>query len=467
MKFSIHLKLVLSYIAVVLIIGVISMSFVYIFSRSFLLAETKESLSSNAQNFAREVSAEAGRWSAQTQITDLQNIFRRNIDENTSLVLADANFIYIESSGMNADHLNSPGEFVAALSRNARENGSHVIRYHDETYAVHIQEVYNATLAETLGYVILFTSIQEAPMQSPLFTLYWCSILASSILAVAIALLFSTQLTKNIKKLTVRANNVSHREFEDLDPVVSNDEVGELAQSIDRMAASLKEYDLAQKTFLQNASHEFRTPLMSIRGYAEGVKDGVFSDTEQASDRILEQVARLEKLVGEVIYLSKIENADTVIKRSAVQISDLTAEAVARVDGIALSAGIQIDVSAVEDIMVFADEEQMVTVLTNILSNGLRFARKRICMESQTGPDGVRIRVIDDGPGISETDLAHLFERFYKGSKGKNGLGLSIANAIVLAHGGTLTAYNRTDEPGAVFEILLPAFPQESKFHAE
>ena len=97
----------------------------------------------------------------------------------------------------------------------------------------------------------------------------------------------------------------------------------ELAVSIEYMAQSIQEYDLSQKVFLQNASHELRTPLMSIRGYVEGIKDGIFDDTPDACDLVLGQVSRLEKLVNDVMYLSKIEASDGMVKLTPVLIQDI------------------------------------------------------------------------------------------------------------------------------------------------
>ena len=110
-------------------------------------------------------------------------------------------------------------------------------------------------------------------------------------------------MNSDIKRLKYRAELLAERKFDVDVPIRSNDEVGELAESIDKMANSIREYDNNQKIFLQNASHELRTPLMSIRGYVEGIKDGVFTDTDYAYDMILSETSRLEKLVNEVMYL--------------------------------------------------------------------------------------------------------------------------------------------------------------------
>lgn len=459
---SLNFKLILSYVTLIFSVGIISVGFVYIFANSYIILQAKDALSENGAAFAKDAS-HISDWTANTKITDLQVIFRRNIDSSTSLVLTDSNFKYIPDTGMNVDHLSTtPERFVDYLSRFRDSLGSRVIRYGDTTYAVAIQQVYNATTNRVLGYVILFTAPTSYGIQNSLLTLYLLSLVIASLLGIAVALLFSTGLTKNLRRLQVRADLVANRQFDAEVPVIAtNDEVGDLARSIDRMARSLSEYDARQKTFLQNASHELRTPLMSIRGYVEGMKDGVFTDPDQVSDQVLEQVSRLEKLTGELIYLSKIETADEVIVKSPVAVRDLLEEAVSRVSGFTGLDGVRLVYGKLADITVNVDSETMVTAVTNLLSNAFRFAKSEIEVSVFLRDSNAVISIQDDGPGISPDEIDHIFDRFFKGRQGKYGLGLSIVNAIVVAHDGTARAYNRSSksgETGAVFEIILPIY---------
>ncbi len=462
---SLNFKLILSYITLISIIGIISLAFVHIFANSYVILQARQTLTENGVAFADDASRILD-WTADTKITDLQEIFRRNIDSSTSLVLADPEFRYIENTGMNVDHLStSPERFVEYLSRHDNSLGSRVMRYGDTVYAVAVQQVYNATTQKTLGYVILFSSPTSYELQDSLLTLYLLSLVVASILGIAVALLFSTGLTKNLRRLKVRADMVANRQFDADVPVMStNDEVGDLARSIDRMAHSLSEYDARQKKFLQNASHELRTPLMSIRGYVEGMKDGVFTDPDEVSDHVLEQVDRLEKLTGELIYLSKIETADEVLVKSPVAVSDLLNESVSRVSGFTGLDGVRLVYGKVADVVVNVDSETMVTAITNLLSNAFRFAKEEIELSVVFRDGNAVISVQDDGPGIPSDEIDHIFDRFFKGRQGKYGLGLSIVNAIVVAHEGVVRAYNRsgkTGETGAVFEIILPAMKKK------
>lgn len=461
---SIHFKLILSYITLVAIVGIISIGFVNLFFSSYMAEDACERLAQNGKSFAKDASRIPD-WSANTQITDLQELFRNNIDSSVSLVLADSEFRYIPNTGMNVDHLrSSPDQFVEYLSRYRdladAADSTKLIRYGDTYYAISIQLVYNAISDRSLGYVILFTVPSSDSTQNPLMPLYLLALIFASILAIAVSLLFSTSLSRNLRRLKIRADRVANRQFEaDESPIVSNDEVGDLAKSIDSMALALSEHDARQKKFLQNASHELRTPLMSIRGYVEGMKDGVFTDPQEVSDQVLEQVSRLEKLTGELIYLSKIENADEVFVKTHVSVADLLEESVSRVSGFSGLEGISLTLGKVADATLYVDPDSMATAITNLLSNAFRFAQSSVELSAVLRDGQVVISVSDDGPGIAPDDLEHIFDRFYKGRQGKFGLGLSIVSAISVAHEGVVLAHNRSGkegEHGAVFEIYLP-----------
>ena len=166
---SLHFKLILTYITLISIIGIISVGFVYIFANSYLILQTKQELAESGEAFARE----AGKlnWADDTTITDLQIIFRENIDSSVSLVLADSNFEYIADTGMNVDHLrSSPEAFVRYLSRYRDSLGARILPYGGATYAVTIQQVYNVSTQRVLGYVILFTAPTSTGIHRSLLT---------------------------------------------------------------------------------------------------------------------------------------------------------------------------------------------------------------------------------------------------------------------------------------------------------
>ena len=209
-----------------------------------------------------------------------------------------------------------------------------------------------------------------------------------------------------------------------------------------------------QQTFFQNASHELKTPLMAIQGYAEGIQAGVM-DTGSAAEVILAESDRMTGLVEELLDISKIDMGRQLLALSEMDIRELLYDSIRAVEPTVVSGGIAIVPEFPEEpIMVKCDDTQMRRAVTNILTNGLRYARSELRLTCRADKRHVTIRIQDDGDGIAEEDLPHIFDRFYMGKSGKSGIGLALTREIIHLHRGTIRAYN--GETGAVFEITLP-----------
>ena len=209
-----------------------------------------------------------------------------------------------------------------------------------------------------------------------------------------------------------------------------------------------------QQTFFQNASHELKTPLMAIQGYAEGIQAGVM-DTGSAAEVILEESDRMTELVEELLDISKIDMGRQQLTLSETDIRELLYDSIRAVEPAAAASGITIAPDFPEEpVMVKCDDTQIRRAVTNILTNGLRYAHSQLCLTCRPDKRNVIIRIQDDGDGIAEGDLPHIFERFYMGKSGKSGIGLALTKEIIHLHKGTIRAYN--GDTGAVFEISFP-----------
>ena len=209
-----------------------------------------------------------------------------------------------------------------------------------------------------------------------------------------------------------------------------------------------------QQTFFQNASHELKTPLMAIQGYAEGIQAGVM-DAGGAAEVILEESDRMTELVEELLDISKIDMGRQLLALSEMDIRELLYDSIRAVEPTVVSGGIAIVPEFPEEpIMVKCDDTQMRRAVTNILTNGLRYARSELRLTCRPDKRNVIIRIQDDGDGIAEEDLPHIFDRFYMGKSGKSGIGLALTREIIHLHKGTIRA--RNGDTGAVFEISIP-----------
>ena len=209
-----------------------------------------------------------------------------------------------------------------------------------------------------------------------------------------------------------------------------------------------------QQTFCQNASHELKTPLMAIQGYAEGIQAGVM-DTGSAAEVILKESDRMTELVDELLDISKIDMGRQPLTLSEMDVRELLYDSIRAVEPTAAAGGIAIVPDFPEEpVMVSCDDTRLRRAVTNILSNGVRYARSQLRLTCRTDKRHVTIRIQDDGDGIAEADLPHIFDRFYMGKSGKSGIGLALTQEIIHLHKGTIRAYN--GDSGAVFEISIP-----------
>ena len=209
-----------------------------------------------------------------------------------------------------------------------------------------------------------------------------------------------------------------------------------------------------QQTFFQNASHELKTPLMAIQGYAEGIQAGVM-DTASAAEVILAESDRMTELVEELLDISKIDMGRQPLTLSEMDVRELLYDSIRAVEPTAAAGGIAIVPDFPEEpVMVSCDDTRLRRAVTNILSNGVRYARSELRLTCRADKRHVTIRIQDDGDGIAEEDLPHIFDRFYMGRSGKSGIGLALTKEIIHLHKGTIRAYN--GDGGAVFEITIP-----------
>ena len=209
-----------------------------------------------------------------------------------------------------------------------------------------------------------------------------------------------------------------------------------------------------QQTFFQNASHELKTPLMAIQGYAEGIQAGVM-DTGSAAEVILKESDRMTELVDELLDISKIDMGRQPLTLSEMDVRELLYDSIRAVEPAAAAGGIAIVPDFPEEpVMVSCDDTRLRRAVTNILSNGVRYARSELRLTCCADKRNVTIRIQDDGDGIATEDLPHIFDRFYMGKSGKSGIGLALTKEIIHLHKGTIRAYN--GDGGAVFEITIP-----------
>jgi signal transduction histidine kinase len=265
----------------------------------------------------------------------------------------------------------------------------------------------------------------------------------------------SNSITRPIEQLEKFALGIGKGNFEANNFEFTAIELENLNAALNKSVRQLEAYDREQKAFFQNASHELRTPLMSIQCHAEGISFGLM-DSKEASETILQETHRLSDLVTDLLYISKIDNITTVYTAAKINLLEILRLCAERQKTKKKKKGVKFifdfDKSAVEYECV---DELISRSLDNLISNAIRYAESEITLSCHKKQKQIIISVTDDGNGIAEESIPHVFERFYKGSDGNHGIGLSIVKSVVEQHKGSITVKN-TERGGAVFTMTLP-----------
>lgn len=309
-----------------------------------------------------------------------------------------------------------------------------------------------------LGWIIIYSNLQKINrLQWGINIVLFVILIFSALITV----LFSSSLSKKISEpfssLNKHIRYIAERNFGNKINITVDDELKDLVNNINIMSEKLETYDKAQKTFLQNVSHEFRTPIMSIQSYAEGIKYDVV-DKNNAADIIIDESKRLTRLVEDLLYLSRLDTIEESYNFENLDFNELINCCIERMNGIAIKNNIKINVITDNKcIKIYADEEKLFRAITNIISNCLRYAKSIVEIKWELLDENkLRLIISDDGPGFEPNELPNIFERFYKGKKGNFGLGLSISKNVIEKLKGKITAEN-TDS-GALFIIELPLY---------
>jgi signal transduction histidine kinase len=240
-----------------------------------------------------------------------------------------------------------------------------------------------------------------------------------------------------------------------------NDEIGELMRSLDVMAEALGRAQLQEQQFLLSVTHDLRTPLTSIRGFAEAMSEGSVPDQQRAASIIASEARRLERLVGDLLTLARLEAHRFTLNPKRTDVSDLVTDTA---DGFLPQAernDLALELVAQEDIWAIVDPERCAQVVANLIDNAMKFARSKVTVELSAihSEHVLLLSVADDGPGISTEDLPHIFDRLFTSDRMPTrqigtGLGLTIVRELLDLMGASIEP--TTSSAGTTFTVRLP-----------
>lgn len=473
MKSTITQKIIISYLIIIFVSLAFNAAFFSLAAKRFTESQVTNNMEKTADairkilrediNFLRkDIPSEGYTVETNKVLQGINSILRRSVfiqGSSYAILNKDQKIIY-PSMRMSDDFDKFKLQILPMLkdsSGNIKENNLKFRTENEEYIAVVLPVAIRIDNTVGIGgWIILYTVIDQVnALRKGLLDILPWSLFFSAVMAVTVGIFIARSVAKPVVKLKRRAELLSQRDFDTRVDINTGDEIQQLAQTFNKVASELKDYDMGQKKFLQNASHELKTPLMSIQGYAEGLKDGVFEDREHALDVIIEESNRLKKIVEELIFLSKLETMESYYNCTPESVNELIEKSVEKVASIAIKNGIEIILHLNTDATIYVDNDKFTQALINLLGNCLRYGNKETHIAAAIDEKNCEIRIFDDGEGFDEMDLKNIFERFYKGKKGNTGLGLAITRVIIEKHGGSIEAYNNA-KGGAEFRVLLP-----------
>ncbi|TAH70628.1 MAG: HAMP domain-containing sensor histidine kinase [Anaerolineaceae bacterium] len=302
-------------------------------------------------------------------------------------------------------------------------------------------------------------------------------IVVSSVVALAISfiiiIIFATELSLPISRMRSTALSLAAGNYHSKTGIKRNDEIGDLAKTVDILSEKLLENEIQRKNldqmrldFFANVSHELRTPITVLRAYTETLVDGVVKDevkVNQYYERMLVECKSMERLVGDLMILSKMQNPDFAINTEPVNLVQVFDDIIRSAGTIAEKKNINIVIVKEEPvIMMLGDYDRLRQMFMIILDNAIKFSQENKTVHINLAKtDKIRVSIKDEGIGMDTNDLENIFEKFYKSNLSQNasgtGLGLSIAKQIAIKHEGFIEVDSSLGV-GSTFVFTFPPF---------
>jgi len=305
---------------------------------------------------------------------------------------------------------------------------------------------------------VLILNLPLAPVEDTASILQQQLFYISIILLVAallISFLLARSFTRPIVDIKKAAEKMADGDFSARISVTQEDEIGQLAKTINYLGQQLSQIEQLRKDLIANVSHELRTPLSLIRGYAETLRDVTGNAPDKREKQlgiIIEETERLSRVVDDILNLSQLQSGHFELNKSRFGLHDLVERVVNRYDLLSKQTGLSIIVQHSGEAILEADEARIEQVLYNLINNAFKHtaAGGAITVRDIDLNDKVRIEVLDTGSGIPEEAITHIWDRYYQAetaaaNKVGTGLGLAIVKAVLEAHGAAFGVESQKD----------------------
>lgn len=289
------------------------------------------------------------------------------------------------------------------------------------------------------------------------------AVAVGAVLAVTTATVLSRRIAAPLMRLEQTATALAAGSYSQRTVPVGVREIDQAGSALNDMAANLADAEARRRELVSNIAHELRTPLTSLTGYVQGMADGVFPAEPGTLHPMLDELARLTRLVDDMTLLSRAESADMPLRLQRIPVGALVDAAMTVARPLAAERDVTLKSTVAPSLPdLLADPDWCRAVLVNLLNNAITHGRAggHVNITAAEGASGVTLVVSDDGPGIDQGDLPHVFERFYRADRsrarrGGTGIGLAVVKQVVSRHGGGVSV-GRSTAGGAAVAVTLP-----------
>lgn len=466
MKKTLYLKFLLAYVIFGIFGFIIISVFVPKLTVEQLTREKANTLYSEATLIADRYGS--GLYTSDTSLESVKNqldALSVYLDSDIWIINLSGRMVLTTEYPLNVDEVVIIENFDPTLTANSYYNVSNFFDYYDEAMLNVIAPI--TTNYKVNGYVVIHASMASVYESSnSLLTISYITMCILFFLSMIILIFFTEIVYKPLRKITYAteqyASGNMHYEFQ----VESEDEMGYLAACLNYMASEIARSEDDQKKFVANVSHDFRSPLTSIKGYLEAMIDGTIPPElhEKYLQIVLNETDRLTKLTNSLLTLNNLNTKGMLLDKTDFDINKVIRNTAASFEGTCRKKKLAIELILTGNTMyVNADMGKIQQVLYNLLDNAIKFSHSDsvIRIETSEKKNKLLVSVKDSGIGIPKDDLKLIWERFYKSdsSRGKDkkgtGLGLSIVKEIIASHGEHINVIS-TEGVGTEFIFSLP-----------
>jgi signal transduction histidine kinase len=401
-----------------------------------------------------------------TQVKSIQNTVYDAIENRAKNVRAmvdeknvtlDEAVIYLSTEDVNisvVNQIDNSNNALTAQQITGIENGETIILFlpHDKALIKAFSKVQGR-------YIVITPDLQNSPINQ-ILVLQRLTLTIPAFLGTLLIVLAVTMVTKPIKDISEASKQVAAGNFEIKVKVRGNHEIADLSRNFNLMVKELSSNEYLHKNFVSDVSHEFKTPITSLIGYAKLIKNNELTreQRDEYADIIISESLRLSNLSTNLLKLSELESEVIHHKKEQFSLSEQIRGTIVLLQNQWENKNLELDID-MDEVSFYGDKDLLYQVWVNIISNAITYSNDGgILKISLKKDDKIRVSIIDNGIGMSKEDLDKIFTRFYKADKSRSssgtGLGLSIARKIIEINGGTITAESQPGK-GSRFDIVF------------